>query len=36
MFQVPPKRDALRVRDASRKLLEGTVNRLPSRQVALT
>jgi AraC-like DNA-binding protein len=36
MFQVPPKRDALGVQDASRKLLEGAVNRAPSEQVALT
>jgi AraC-like DNA-binding protein len=36
MFQVPPKRDALRVRDASRKLLAGAVNRAPSEQVAPT
>jgi AraC-like DNA-binding protein len=36
MFQAPPKRDALRVRDASRKLLEGVVKRTPSEQVALT
>lgn len=36
MFQAPPKRDALRVRDASRKRLDGGMDRAPLERVALT